>query len=275
MHPLWPIIRAVNLETGPGPLDYEPLPLPSESANRHAYGSEMVLNVSMMAVSLLTFLEGDIFGRIEEFDIEKHQELFRFVSSTPIGNALGVLSDEARRSVRFIPAFSVSSRQPGFIKAVSTWTEINGAPNGGRWRETLARNWFGDGDHPQSDDYWFEMCLKDSGDSIEFARELYSIMRRREAATRKKSARGLPARHSRFKARILQFWIISSLWCRTPSGILSILEPDQFHDAQDVDRIIADMSRLGLTSTRFPEAEPLIEKAELDFRQKLDSVHLP
>ncbi|RYD85072.1 MAG: hypothetical protein EOP84_03640 [Verrucomicrobiaceae bacterium] len=276
-HPLWQFIRDSNASTGSGIVFDAPRVsysgCGSSEERRHVFEEIGKRELMYLATVLFSFLKGSDFeGRDEEY--EPYMEVLNFVTANKVGTAMALVSGLALKSVKFIPTFATSSRLPGFIKALSNWTEHS--DNSDDWRDLLSKRWRG-GNDPFHDDYVFRQALNASKDSAAFAQEIHNLIQRRKDAERKKKARGKLRRQPEFKDRIRAGWILGALWTRSPFGILQVLEADDLSVMQ-VDRITADISRLGLAEGRSKsvhEDEAIIETAEENFRKWIDRKRVP
>lgn len=277
-HPFWQFIRKCNALSGKGPLEYEPLPLPLIAATRHKAENPAVVGISFDALALLRALDGNEIGLPLDYDMGKHQELFQFVSGTPLGTAVGYLASRAMASVIYLPSFSHSLHLPEFPITVLKWMDCHrqfyGDSHDMDWNQMLAEHW----NSSDTDPIWWDYILKDcqhkAPDSITFTRELAAIVKRRDAADLARMKRDRTPKSSRFKVKLLDLWMIAALWCRSSHGILQIIEPEAM-TAEDVKALETDVSRLHLSDLKHPEHEERIKNAEADFRQFLDSVKLP
>ena len=198
-------------------------------------------------------------------DLAIHRRLFDFVSSGPLGFAVGYAANEARKSVIYLPSFSRSLQLPGFPVAAQNWVDSRVGKMS--WQKTLASFWTGDGVDSASDDLVFRSCLDRAGDSALFAAEVAALLKRRKDAARKTPV--ARKRKARYKGQIHELWLTAALWARTPAGILMRLHSKDLSLAA-IDRINADISLLRLTEGRSQqpfEDERAIEDAEREFAQ--------
>lgn len=274
-NPLWEFVRIANSHYGPSEMSPSTgLQLRGSVAEKaHPWEVNSNAELTMKAVALLCAIDGDIFSK-RGFDVGRYMEVFNFVTTSSLGVSIGTCAAHARQSVKFIPAFAASTRLPGFITAAANWCEK--ADKKRRWQDELSENWQKN-DDPLYDDYLFKKALHKAGDSTAVIEELYLILQKRKEAEKKREKRAKTPRHSELKDQILRLWIMGALWARTPSGILQVLGVENQSAAQ-VDRVTANISRLGLTAGRSKsvhEDEAIIETAEESFRKWIDRKRVP
>ena len=266
-HPLWPTIRAFNKAAGSGPIEYAPLPgLMRNNAERHAFAARQESNVALHALCLQMAMDGE-----RDFDADKHRELFQFVTSTTLGILIGAAAEYAREGLRFFPAFSKSTRLPGFMDAVAAAQnamQIRGAMKLTEdWMDSLADAYDEAEENPERYDWYFRQALGAAPDSLTFSREIHAMIQRKAYAATKDKKREEEARRkgltrkprkNRFQDMLAAHWIDAALWCRSSAGILEIIEPGS-NSGPDVEALETDITKLRLTKSRRTEHEKKLE----------------
>lgn len=261
-HPLWEAIRAIDSQSSLPSLDSKSLGAHlAESGHPHLNDLRAYLEEG--AIALLIALGAETARFSEEL-----REIRRFILSSRVGISLGMAAREAHwKSQRSRAAFTASTALPGFMEAVTVWsnlvhgidTEFGGL---GDWRILLKKTLKGSGESKEHDDYWLTILQAEAGDGREFAKQQATEIQRIESAAKKRESRGLAPMKSRFKPALTARWLTDALWCRTTAGLLGILAPETTQGASDMAAIDKDISRLGFAKFRRPEHEIVVEEAE-------------
>lgn len=166
------------------------------------------------------------------------------------------------------PAFTVSTRLPGFMDALEAWArhfEYDKRFHGPERlkyvnRELIRKNVTGA-------EFWLRACERDFPSPADYMRAVTKEVGLADDAERN-TAKRKPRSAPRFKDSIAYGWLPASLWARGNADIAYLIDPT---GPAGVDRVKRDISALKFTASHRSAWRDFIDKAELEAKKVSNS----